>query len=156
MEEKLVKTTNSSSLFLWAQKWSQSKLMWSFPVGSACCDPVMEYLYTDRDKSHLQPYPFYDDAKGCDVLIVSGTISKKYTPHLLELYHNLVDQKWVMAIGACAISGGPYRGYSTVNGLEELFPVDVNVYGCPPDANAIYHGIMTLKEKVLAARAEYQ
>ncbi len=147
-ENKLVKATNSNALFNWALRWSQSKLLWAFPVGTACCEPVIDPAFNINNDNYIEPYPFYLDAKDCDVLIVSGTISKKYIPYLEELYQNMASEKWVMAIGACAISGGPYKSYSTVHGLDKLFNVDVWVPGCPPDSLAIYSGLVTLEAKV--------
>jgi NADH-quinone oxidoreductase subunit B len=148
METKLATTTHTARFFEWTRQWSQARLLWSFPVGTACCDPVMNHAHNLDPDNYIDPFPFYDKASGCDLLIVSGTLTRKFAPYLLELYTNLTEPRWVMAIGACAISGGPYQTYSTLNGLEELFPVDVYVPGCPPDARSIYQGVLTLKEKV--------
>lgn len=149
--ENLAKVTNSNYLFNWARKWSQSKLLWAFPVGTACCDFSVDNAFNLNNQNFVEPYPFYEDALGCDVLIVSGTISRKLIPYLKDLYNNLEGNKWVIAIGACAINGGPYQSYSTVHGLDKLFKVDVWVPGCPPNSMAIYEGILTLEKKVKAS-----
>jgi NADH-quinone oxidoreductase B subunit len=86
-----------------------------------------------------------------DLMIVSGTVTKKMLPQVVRLYNQMAEPKYVLAMGACAIGGGPFKeGYNVVSGIDKYLPVDVYVPGCPPRPEALLHGIMLLHEEVMS------
>ncbi len=89
-----------------------------------------------------------------DVLLVAGTINDKMAPVLKRIYDQMADPKWVISMGACACSGGFYRAYHVMQGIDEIIPVDVYVPGCPPTPEGLIYGILQLKEKVVRDRAK--
>jgi len=90
-----------------------------------------------------------------DLLIVAGTINDKMAPVLKKIYDQMAEPKWVVSMGACACSGGFYRAYHVMQGIDEIIPVDVYVPGCPPSPEGLMYGILQLKEKVLRDRKRY-
>jgi NADH-quinone oxidoreductase subunit B len=91
-----------------------------------------------------------------DVLLVAGTINDKMGPVLKKIYDQMADPKWVISMGACACSGGFYRAYHVMQGIDEIIPVDVYVPGCPPTPEGLIYGILQLKEKVSRDRAHHR
>jgi NADH-quinone oxidoreductase subunit B len=84
-------------------------------------------------------------------MIVSGTVTKKMAPQVVRLYNQMPEPKYVIAMGACAISGGPFRdGYNVLKGIDRYIPVDVHIPGCPPRPEALIHAFMTLQDKISA------
>lgn len=130
--------------------------LWPMTFGLACC--AIEMMATGAARFDLARFGaevFRPSPRQCDVMIVAGTISKKMAPAVQVLYDQMPEPKWVIAMGNCAISGGPfvYDGqYGIVEGAEELFPVDVFIPGCPPRPEALIEGILELEEKVTGHR----
>jgi NADH-quinone oxidoreductase subunit B len=91
-----------------------------------------------------------------DVLLVAGTINDKMGPVLKKIYDQMADPKWVISMGACACSGGFYRAYHVMQGIDEIIPVDVYVPGCPPTPEGLIYGILQLKEKVARDREHHR
>jgi len=90
------------------------------------------------------------------VLFINGTVSRKFAPRLRMLYDQMPEPKWALAVGNCAISGGPFfEGYNTVLGADQILPVDVYVPGCPPRPEAMLFGLIKLQEKILMQRADF-
>lgn len=130
--------------------------LWPMTFGLACC--AIEMMATGASRFDLARFGaevFRPSPRQCDVMIVAGTISKKMAPAVETLYDQMPEPKWVIAMGNCAISGGPFvfdGQYGIVEGAEELFPVDVYIPGCPPRPEALIEGILELEEKVTGSR----
>ena len=130
--------------------------LWPMTFGLACC--AIEMMATGASRFDLARFGaevFRPSPRQCDVMIVAGTISKKMAPAVETLYDQMPEPKWVIAMGNCAISGGPfvYEGqYGIIEGAEKLFPVDVFIPGCPPRPEALIEGILELEEKVTGSR----
>ena len=92
---------------------------------------------------------FRPSPRQADLIIVSGTVTKKMAPQVVRLYNQMPEPKYVIAMGACAISGGPFRdGYNVLRGIDRYIPVDVHIPGCPPRPEALMHAFMTLQKKI--------
>ncbi|MEW6595487.1 MAG: NADH-quinone oxidoreductase subunit NuoB [Thermodesulfobacteriota bacterium] len=130
--------------------------LWPMTFGLACC--AIEMMATGASRFDLARFGaevFRPSPRQCDVMIVAGTISKKMAPAVETLYDQMPEPKWVIAMGNCAISGGPFvfdGQYGIVEGAEKLFPVDVFIPGCPPRPEALIEGILELEEKVTGSR----
>ncbi len=130
--------------------------LWPMTFGLACCAIEMMAAGAARfDLARFGAEVFRPSPRQCDVMIVAGTISKKMAPAVQTLYDQMPEPKWVIAMGNCAISGGPFvfKGqYGIVEGAEKLFPVDVFIPGCPPRPEALIEGILELEEKITGKR----
>ncbi len=138
-------TTKFDSILGWARKYS----MFVYPFVTACCG--MEYIaaacsHFDIDRFGAGLTRF--SPRQSDVLMIVGTISQKIAPVLKKIYEQMAEPKWVVAFGTCAVSGGIYDNYSTVQGAGKIVPVDVYIPGCPPRPETVFEGIMKLQEKI--------
>jgi NADH-quinone oxidoreductase subunit B len=130
--------------------------LWPMTFGLACC--AIEMMCTGGSRWDLARFGaevFRPSPRQCDVMIVAGTITKKMAPAVRTLYDQMPEPKWVIAMGNCAISGGPFKcdcNYNVIEGADQLFPVDVYIPGCPPRPEALLEGIMTLEEKITGKR----
>ena len=146
--EPNVITTSVEWLFNWARKSSP----WPMTFGLACCAIEMMAAGASRfDLDRLGAGVFRPSPRQSDVMIVAGTVTEKMAPRIKTLYEQMPDPKWVIAMGACAISGGPfyYDAYHVVKGVDLIVPVDVYVPGCPPTPEALIFGILTLQEQIM-------
>ena len=130
--------------------------LWPMTFGLACCAIEMMAAGASRfDLARFGAEVFRPSPRQCDVMIVAGTISKKMAPAVQTLYDQMPEPKWVIAMGNCAISGGPFvfeGQYGIVEGADKLFPVDIFIPGCPPRPEALIEGILELEEKITGSR----
>jgi NADH-quinone oxidoreductase subunit B len=118
--------------------------------GLACC--AIEMIATTMARYDLARFGaevFRPSPRQADMMIISGTVTKKMAPQVVRLYNQMAEPKYVIAMGACAISGGPFKqGYNVLKGIDRYIPVDVHIPGCPPRPEALLHAFMTLQKKI--------
>ncbi len=130
--------------------------LWPLTFGLACC--AIEMMATGASRFDLDRFGigvFRPAPKQADVMIVAGTISKKMAPAIVTLYEQMPHPKWVIAMGNCAISGGPFTfegQYGIVEGADKILPVDIYIPGCPPRPEALIEGLLLLEEKLTGSR----
>lgn len=130
--------------------WGRSHSVWPLQFGLACCAIEMIAASMARfDIARFGSEVFRPSPRQADLLIVSGTVTKKMAPQVVRLWNQMPEPKYCIAMGACAISGGPFKqGYNVLKGIDRFIPVDVYIPGCPPRPEALLHGLMELQEKI--------
>ncbi len=137
--------------------WARSNSVWPYPFGTACCGiELMSVMGPKYDLSRFGAEVVRFSPKQSDLLLVAGTITEKMVPIIKRVYDQMAEPKWVLSMGACASSGGFYRAYHVVQGIDREIPVDVYVPGCPPTPEAVIDGIMQLQNKIRKERNELE
>ncbi len=130
--------------------WARRRSLWPIFFGLACCAIEMVATAAARfDLSRFGMEIMRASPRQADLMMITGTITKKMAPQVVRIYNQMPEPKYVLAMGACAISGGPFKeGYNVVSGADKLIPVDVYVPGCPPRPEALLHGILTIHARM--------
>jgi NADH-quinone oxidoreductase subunit B len=133
-----------------AYNWSRKRSLWPMFFGLACCAIEMIASFDPRfDLARFGMEIMRASPRQADLMIVSGTVTKRMAPQVVRLYNQMPEPKYVIAMGACAISGGPFKeGYSVVSGVDKLIPVDVHVPGCPPRPEGLFNAVFALHKKM--------
>jgi NADH-quinone oxidoreductase subunit B len=134
-----------------AVAWAQTKSMWPDTFGLACCAIEMMSIVSSRyDIARFGMEAFRSTPRQADLLIISGRVSHKMSAPLRQVYDQMLEPKWVIAMGACASSGGMFNNYAILQSVDKIVPVDIYVPGCPPRPEALMEGIVRLHEAVNA------
>ena len=149
IEGDIVVTTADAAI-----NWVRNNSMWPMPMGLACC--AIELMATASSRFDIARFGaevMRFSPRQSDCMIVAGTVTYKMAPIVRRIYDQMASPKWVIAMGACASSGGMYRSYATLQGVDRIVPVDVYVSGCPPRPEALLDALMKLQDKVKRERS---
>ncbi|MFM2294582.1 MAG: hypothetical protein RLZZ350_995 [Verrucomicrobiota bacterium] len=139
-------TTTLGEVYNWGRKNS----VWPLQFGLACC--AIEMIATSMARYDLARFGaevFRPSPRKADLMIVAGTVTKKMLPQVVRLFNQMPEPKYVIAMGACAISGGPFKqGYNVLKGVDRFIPVDVHIPGCPPRPEALIEAFLALQKKI--------
>ena len=134
-----------------AVAWAQTKSMWPDTFGLACCAIEMMSIVSSRyDIARFGMERFSSSPRQADLLIISGRMTHKMAAPARQVYDQMLEPKWVIAMGACASSGGMFNNYAILQGVDKIVAVDIHVPGCPPRPEALVEGIVRLQEKIKA------
>ena len=130
--------------------WGRRSSIWPLQFGLACC--AIEMIATACARYDIDRFGaglFRPSPRQADLMIVAGTVTKKMAPQVVRLYNQMPEPKYCITMGACSISGGPFKdGYNVLQGIDRYIPVDVHLPGCPPRREALLHGLMKLQQKI--------
>jgi NADH-quinone oxidoreductase subunit B len=147
-----VLTTKVDAVLGWVRKNS----LWPLPFGTACCAiEFMSSVSSHYDLSRFGAEVVRFSPRQSDMMIVAGTITDKMAPVVKRIYEQMAEPKYVISMGACACTGGFYRAYHVVQGVDEIIPVDIYVPGCPPTPEALIHGFLELQKMIQRGETHY-
>lgn len=158
LEAKLTQDGIITSTIDAVVEWSRKNSVWPMPMGISCCaiemmaagDPKYDIARFGSEVMRFTP-------RQCDLMIVAGTVTFKMAHVVRKIYDQMPDPKWVIAMGACTSSGGMYRSYNVVQGIDQFLPVDVYLAGCPPRPDNLLNALMQIQEKIGKTKArEFQ
>jgi NADH-quinone oxidoreductase subunit B len=130
--------------------WARKSALWPMTFGLACC--AIEMIATGAGRFDIDRFGagvFRPSPRQSDLIIVAGTVTLKMGPVVRRVYDQMPEPKWVIAMGACASTGGPFDSYSTMQGVDRTIPVDVYIPGCPPRPEALLYGLMRLQDIIM-------
>jgi NADH-quinone oxidoreductase subunit B len=154
LEAKLTQDGVITSTIDAVVEWARKSSVWPMPMGISCCaiemmaagDPKYDIARFGSEVMRFTP-------RQCDLMIVAGTVTYKMAHVVKKIYDQMPDPKWVIAMGACTSSGGMYRSYNVVQGIDQFLPVDVYLAGCPPRPDNLLNALMQIQEKIGKTKA---
>ena len=154
MDEKLKNELSRQGIFTTSLQelynWGRTSSLWPLNFGLACCAIEMMSMGAARfDVARFGAEVFRPSPRQSDLMIVAGTVTKKMAPQVVRLYNQMPEPKYVISMGACAISGGPFKqGYNVLKGIDRYIPVDIYIPGCPPRPEALLDAFMELQKRI--------
>jgi NADH-quinone oxidoreductase subunit B len=156
LKSELAKSGIFATTFDQLYNWGRKNSIWPLQFGLACC--AIEMIATAASRHDLARFGaevFRASPRQADLMIVAGTVTKKMAPQVVRLWNQMPEPKYCIAMGVCAIAGGPFKqGYNVLKGIDRFIPVDVHIPGCPPRPEALLHAVMTLQAKIDAQQVQ--
>lgn len=153
----LIQKIKGNSLIRYLVNWGRMASLWPVHLTTACCSVEFAATSSSRyDPERFGWIPATGTLRQSDVLLIEGTVNAKMAPRVRFIYEQMPSPKWVIAMGACAISGGLYAkdSYNVIQGIDDIIPVDVYVPGCPPRPETLFQALLLLRDKILQSRLE--
>lgn len=152
LENKLARDGFVTTTLEGLVKWAQANSAWPMPLGISCCGiEMMAWASSRFDVARFGSEVFRMTPRQSDILLVAGTVTYKMAWVVRKIYDQMPDPKWVISMGVCASTGGMFRSYSVVQGIDQFVPVDAYISGCPPRPEAVITALMTIQEKIKKA-----